>query len=207
MSIFSPSKKSPRIFANPVLDGLSRTPVWVVPLVYVPAVIYLVYRALAIEGLSVWLAAGLVAVGVVAWTLVEYWLHRTLFHWEPKTSWGPRMHFFLHGVHHEQPNDPYRLVMPLPVSAILFFGFLALWLALFGSAAWAFHAGFVAGYVFYDVTHYCIHHLKPQHRYFKQLRRHHLSHHFNSTYTDQRFGVSTWLWDTVFQTRQVRKDS
>ena len=62
------------------------------------------------------------AVGIAVWTLSEYWLHRLLFHWQPKIPGGDRIHFIMHGVHHDHPNDPMRLVMPpavsIPMSAV-----------------------------------------------------------------------------------------
>ena len=54
----------------------------------------------------------LVAAGLLIWTLTEYWLHRLVFHWEPDHPIGSRLHFIIHGVHHDHPNDRLRLVMP-----------------------------------------------------------------------------------------------
>ena len=50
------------------------------------------------------------------WTLTEYWLHRFVFHFEPEKGIGARLHWIIHGVHHDHPNDPLRLVMPPSVS-------------------------------------------------------------------------------------------
>ena len=58
----------------------------------------------------------MVALGVLAWTLAEYVLHRYVFHWTKDTAAGRRIHFLLHGVHHDFPNDGDRLVMPLGFS-------------------------------------------------------------------------------------------
>ena len=57
--------------------------------------------------------------GCFAWTFAEYVLHRWVFHWTNDAAWGKRVHFLLHGVHHEFPNDSDRLVMPLPTSVPL----------------------------------------------------------------------------------------
>ena len=54
-----------------------------------------------------------------SWTLLEYWLHRIVFHFEPEHGIGARVHWIIHGVHHEHPNDPMRLVMPPSVSVPL----------------------------------------------------------------------------------------
>jgi sterol desaturase/sphingolipid hydroxylase (fatty acid hydroxylase superfamily) len=90
--------------------------------------------------------------------------------------------------------------MPPAVSISLFFLFLGLWLVVtFGSPyTWALHAGFVTGYVAYDLTHYFVHHYNPKSKYFLQLKKHHMLHHFKTS--DARFGVSSRLWDRVFGT-------
>lgn len=192
---------SPRMFENDLLDSLSRTHFLSVPLLYVPAVLGLSWYALARVGTSAWAFAGLFVGGLIIWTLTEYWLHRTLFHWIPDASWGERLHFLLHGVHHDWPHDRYRLVMPPGVSIPLFFLFLGIFLLLFGKSGWSVHAGFVLGYMTYDLVHYYVHHGRPKHRLLRKLQGHHMSHHFNKRYADKRYGVSSPLWDVVFRTR------
>lgn len=59
-------------------------------------------------------------VGNVIWTLLEYTLHRFLFHIDgvlPDKPFFLMLHFLLHGIHHYLPMDGLRLVMP----PILFF--------------------------------------------------------------------------------------
>lgn len=197
------SPDSPRIFDSDLLDGLSRTPWVVVPVLYLPASAVLGWYALTHAGTGPVAAVGLALAGWLTWTFVEYWLHRTLFHWVPGANWGETMHFFLHGVHHEWPHDKYRLVMPPAVSALLFFLFLFLWTTLLGDAGWAFHAGFVLGYTFYDVIHYHVHHRRAGLRWLQRLKKHHVSHHFVDDYSELRYGVSTRLWDRVFGTDEV----
>ena len=66
------------LFGN-VLEPLSKTPWWVVPLVWLPPVMYGTY--LSREGLSGWPhVASFWLTGLAMWTLVEYGLHRGLFH-------------------------------------------------------------------------------------------------------------------------------
>jgi sterol desaturase/sphingolipid hydroxylase (fatty acid hydroxylase superfamily) len=200
MSMFGASEESPRMFESDFLDLFSRTHFLAVPLLYVPATIYLIYRSIAVYELSSLLTAGLFVAGFIAWTLTEYWLHRTFFHWIPETKWGPKMHFFVHGVHHDWPRDKYRLVMPPAVSITLFVVFLLFWTLTLGEYGWGVHAGYVVGYMFYDLTHYYIHHGKPKSKFFKKLRRHHMSHHFNKKYHERRYGVSNRFWDRIFGT-------
>jgi 4-hydroxysphinganine ceramide fatty acyl 2-hydroxylase len=44
--------------------------------------------------------------GVVAWTLLEYFLHRYVFHWHPNPKSYRQLtaHFLLHGIHHKVGN-------------------------------------------------------------------------------------------------------
>ena len=81
----------------------------------------------------------LFTLGVLAWTLTEYLLHRHAFHWQPdpNSSWKLVFHFLMHGLHHKTPMDGDRLVFP-PVPAVPIVAFFALvyssllpWSALF----------------------------------------------------------------------------
>ena len=79
------------------------------------------------------------------WTLTEYWLHRIVFHFEPEDGIGARLHWIIHGVHHDHPNDPMRLVMPpslsVPLAALFVYGF---YLVLGSPTFLPFGAGFLA---------------------------------------------------------------
>lgn len=191
--------ESPRMFESELVDFFSRTHPVVVPALFVPASGALLWYSHVSGGTGFIESLTLFALGAFSWTFAEYWLHRTFFHWTPKFRWGSRMHFLVHGVHHDWPRDKYRLVMPPAVSLSLFFLFLAFFrVTLGGTYAWSFHAGFVIGYVFYDLTHYFVHHYNPKTKYFLQLKKHHMLHHFKDN--NRRFGVSTRLWDRVFGT-------
>lgn len=199
------SDVSPRMFENDFLDFFSRTHWLAVPAMYLPLVAWVSWSGVQ-AGLGVVPFLVAFALGFVAWTLTEYWLHRTAFHWEPNTWWGPRLHFLVHGVHHVYHKDPYRLVMPPAVSlvlAVVFYG--AAWLVGVALAPWmaptwhlAAYGGFVLGYVNYDCTHYMIHHHRPRSSWMKALRAHHMNHHHN--HPELKFGVSFMFWDSVFGT-------
>jgi len=198
------SEVSPRMFDSDLFDFFSRTPWWVVPLIWLPVAGGMLTLGL-VRGVPLLWALPQVVGGVVAWTLAEYLLHRTLFHWVPATSWGPRFHFFLHGVHHQWVNDPYRLVMPPAASAALAVLFTGIFRLLLGPTwMWPLFAGFVVGYVIYDVSHYALHHFKWKMRWFVQLKSHHMSHHHNPRYAELRFGVSSRIWDRVFGTMEPK---
>ena len=194
------SAESPPMFESGLVDKFSRTHWSIVPILYGPATMALLWYGIARAGVSVLWSFGLMALGVLAWTFSEYWLHRLFFHWQPGGRWGERMHFVVHGVHHKWPRDRFRLVMPPAVSITLFWLFLGLFWVTMGRYAWPFHAGYVAGYMLYDISHYYIHHGHPKSRRWKDLRTHHLTHHSPRQGNECKFGVSTSLWDRVFGT-------
>jgi sterol desaturase/sphingolipid hydroxylase (fatty acid hydroxylase superfamily) len=188
------------MFESRLVDRFSRTHPAVVPALFLPAAATLFAYGLWGAGMGLAESVGLFAGGWLVWTLTEYWLHRTFFHWQPDHKWGERMHFLVHGVHHQWPRDRYRLVMPPAVSVSLFWIFFGLFWMLLGSSVWPFQAGFVIGYMLYDVAHYYIHHFKPKAAWLRALRRHHLTHHGPRAQHGGKFGVSTTLWDHVFRT-------
>jgi len=195
-----PSHESPPMFDSRFIDRFSRTHFSVVAILYVPATAVLLWIGLAKTAVPWWITTLLTFAGFVAWTLTEYWLHRKFFHWTPEGKWGERMHFLVHGVHHRWPRDRYRLVMPPAVSISLFWIFLGLYWALMGDYCWGFMAGYAVGYMYYDLMHYCIHHVSPRWEWMRKLRRHHLEHHSPKHQHEKKFGVSITIWDHVFRT-------
>jgi dihydroceramide fatty acyl 2-hydroxylase len=190
-------RASPRMFDNDLLDRLSRVHPAVPLVIFVPAIVAL--AVLGVQRSGVPQAAGLAVGGYVFWTLYEYWLHRVVFHFEPDAGIGRRLHWIMHGVHHDHPNDPMRLVMPPSVSVplgLLMYGLFAL--VLGSDAAPALAAGFFAGYLFYDMTHYYVHHHKPRSAAGRKLRELHMRHHFQDH--TRGYGVSAPWWDKVFGT-------
>ena len=195
----SNKNESPRMFENDFVDACSRwhwtSPLWV----YVPFVAFLMYLSLVNFEVSIIVTAALFVAGMFAWTFAEYVFHRFLFHYHPKSAWGKRLIWILHGVHHDYPSDAWRLVMPLPISLPLAVVFYTLFYLVIGeSHTPAFMAGFVTGYLIYDIGHYAVHHFPIKGGIWGYLREHHMRHHFKSPH--QGYGVSSPLWDYVFGT-------
>ena len=80
------SEESPRMFENEFLDFFTRTPWWVVPLVWFPVVIWMMAIGLNQFNVAMNQALGLFASGWLFWTLTEYSLHRKAFHWRPDSA-------------------------------------------------------------------------------------------------------------------------
>jgi sterol desaturase/sphingolipid hydroxylase (fatty acid hydroxylase superfamily) len=187
------------MFDNRLLELASRVHPAVPPLLYLPVVTVCLVLAIGRENLGVLEVAGVFVLGLVFWTLAEYLLHRFVFHFEPDTRWGRRLHFIIHGVHHDYPHDPMRLVMPpsvsVPLATLVFLGF-----RLVLGPAWSlpFFAGFLIGYLIYDMTHFHIHHHRSDNKLSLALRRYHYRHHFQQS--DRGYGVTSSFWDRVFRT-------
>jgi dihydroceramide fatty acyl 2-hydroxylase len=190
-------KASPPMFESRLLDACSRVHPSVPIVIFGPAIVAMAAWQLSLAGVALTLVLALV--GYALWTLFEYWLHRLVFHFEPDHGIGARLHWIIHGVHHDHPNDPLRLVMPPAVSvplAVLVFGALEL---VFGPRhAPGVAGGFYAGYLAYDMIHYYVHHFRPRGWVGRTLRERHMRHHFQD---DTRgFGISAPYWDEVFRT-------
>ena len=138
---------SPQLFESDFLNFFSRVHPAIPAVVFVPVVVAMEWLGLD-GGKAVWQLALLSLGGIGIWTLTEYWLHRLVFHWEPDNDFGRRMHFIIHGIHHDHPNDKLRLVMPPAVAiplAALFFGAFVL---IFGTpTAYPLFGGFIFGYL------------------------------------------------------------
>ena len=190
-------RASPPMFDSRLLDALSRVHPAVPVIIFGPLILLL--AAWGLSRVDAVVLVGLLAGGYAIWTLFEYWLHRVVFHFEPSAGIGARLHWIIHGVHHDHPNDPLRLVMPpavsVPLAALVF---ALLYLAFGGDYAPGLGAGFFAGYLGYDMLHYYLHHFRPHGRLGRLLRERHMRHHFQD---DTRgFGISAPYWDEVFGT-------
>ena len=202
----SAKNESPRMFENDILDYFSRAHPITVPIIFVPIILYFIYSAFNL-GLTVAGFGGMFFAGILVWTLFEYFLHRYLFHLQIDSDWGRRLHFMIHGCHHDYPNDAMRLVIPTGASLFLavmmywFFYFFVVY--LFGGTMGMHHgffASFVIGYVTSDMMHYATHYAKFKNKWFREIQKNHLDHHYVDH--DKGFGLSNVFWDRIFGTAQ-----
>jgi sterol desaturase/sphingolipid hydroxylase (fatty acid hydroxylase superfamily) len=193
-----PKREGIRVFRNGFLETVFSKAHPISPILWTgPFIAWGLWRGYGAGDASVQGTTGLFLLGVLLWTLIEYFLHRVIFHWQPDGSAGRVWSFMVHGYHHEFPNDRMRLVAP-PLM-LIFFGVLAwiLYAAVFGNLWAIVFGGTCLGYVGYDWTHYYTHHFNPKSGIGSWLRRYHLKHHFQEG--DMRYGISTPLWDLVFR--------
>jgi sterol desaturase/sphingolipid hydroxylase (fatty acid hydroxylase superfamily) len=200
------SKEPIRLFKSDFLEFFTHIHPAVVAVIWTPVVVYFIVRAIVNRESYASLLYIVLAflLGLLVWTLAEYLLHRFVFHFRPRNSWQERASFLFHGVHHAQPRSKTRLVMPPVVSiplALVFYGLFYLIVGIvLGAAQWVapLFAGFVGGYLAYDMFHYAMHHVPMRRGAWRWLRRNHMHHHTQTP--DLRYGVSSPLWDIVFGT-------
>jgi 4-hydroxysphinganine ceramide fatty acyl 2-hydroxylase len=146
----------------------------------------------------------LLPIGMFVWTLLEYGLHRFIFHIDfkfqnPKTA---ELVNSSHLNHHAMPRDPDKLLVRpgygLTVSAILF-GLAYLVSGSFFSTS-GIMAGIWAGFLYYEAVHYRVHLTAAPSGFIARQRRAHFYHHF--TNREKCFGVTSPLWDYVFRTQR-----
>jgi sterol desaturase/sphingolipid hydroxylase (fatty acid hydroxylase superfamily) len=129
--------------------------------------------------------------GVILWTLVEYLMHRFVYHEVAVIK-------ELHGMHHAHPND--FIGSPIWVSIVSFSSFLfCLVLLLDIEIACGTTAGLIVGYISYLLIHDAVHRWQLSERsWLRSLRLRHLRHHRHPV--PGNFGVTTNFWDLVFGT-------
>lgn len=201
----SNSQESVRMFKSGLFESLSKVHFTVPLIIFVPVILYFSWKAFAVADVSAGTYLLFFLVGLAVWTITEYVLHRFVFHWELPGKIGQRIHFIFHGVHHDYPSDRLRLVMPPSVSiplAALFYWLFSLMLS--DGKLYAFFPGFILGYLFYDITHYAIHHFNFKSSIWKKIKQHHMLHHYADPH--KGYGVSSALWDKVFQTDFPKKN-
>jgi sterol desaturase/sphingolipid hydroxylase (fatty acid hydroxylase superfamily) len=163
----------------------------------IPVVVALLaYFAFTSGGL--WAAPDLgvsLLIGLAAWTLVEYAIHRLVYHHVPLFS-------TLHHSHHQAPNE--FIGVPSFVSS----GFIIVVCyfpvrMLDDVAANGFTSGMLLGYAAYMFVHHATHHFAIQpSTWLYKARVRHMAHHYHDT---ANFGVSTGFWDRVFNTTGARR--
>jgi sterol desaturase/sphingolipid hydroxylase (fatty acid hydroxylase superfamily) len=166
---------------------------------------------------SIWLAVahaagswgplGAAAVIALIYPLVEYLMHRYVLHsrflyrYQMTAALWKRIHYD----HHQNPSDlsvlfgalyttlPTIFVIASPVGWLI--------AGLPGAAA-AFATALIL-FSLYEFCH-CIQHLPfmPRWHWLRELKRHHLAHHFHSE--QGNFGITSFIWDRIFGTLYQR---
>jgi dihydroceramide fatty acyl 2-hydroxylase len=140
--------------------------------------------------------------GVLTWGLIEYGLHRLVFHFEAQSEKGRSFVYAMHLSHHANPKAMDDLFTSLRLSLPIALGYCSLAWALMRSwqAMVYLFIGLMAGYFSYEFLHYQAHHRAPRFRLFRYLKKYHLLHHHQTSAA--RFGVTSPVFDYLFGTFQ-----
>ncbi|NXE64495.1 FA2H hydroxylase, partial [Calcarius ornatus] len=218
--VHQPVDRPIRLFHSDFLEFLSKTAWYVVFMVWTPVVLYLSwvsYTSLAQGNTRLFSSFTteysipvhkyyfpfIFLLGMVLWSLLEYLIHRFVFHMKPPASnyYLITLHFLLHGQHHKSPFDSSRLVFPpVPASLVIGFFYGVLRLLLPEVLGLSVFVGGLCGYVIYDMMHYYLHYGSPKKgTYLYGLKAYHVKHHFEHQKSGS-FGISTRFWDYPFRT-------
>ncbi len=192
------NKGTKQLFNNPILEKLSRTHISVPLTVFFLYSAGLLYWSITNTTLSAFVTAGFFVIGLLFFTWVEYWAHRSLFHMDTYTKAREKLQYTIHGVHHEFPKDKTRLAMPPLLSVTISTVLLLLFRVVMGDYVFAFLPGFLTGYAAYLSVHYMVHAYQPPKNFLKYLWINHGTHHYKNG--EMVFGVSSPLWDYIYGT-------
>jgi cyclopropane-fatty-acyl-phospholipid synthase len=147
---------------------------------------------------SLIVAALLVVVGILSWTLVEYLLHRWVLHGWTKAARE-------HAKHH---RDTHALIatplMVIPLLSVAVFAAIALATSVGDAALLTF--GLYAGYNYFVIVHH-MQHFHPEllarsPLLERNLRLHELHHQHPETH----FGISCSIWDRAFRSHFLERN-
>uniref|UniRef100_A0A8C4JWN3 Fatty acid 2-hydroxylase n=1 Tax=Dromaius novaehollandiae TaxID=8790 RepID=A0A8C4JWN3_DRONO len=217
--VHQPVDRPIRLFHSDFMEALSKTAWYVVFMVWTPVVLYLSwvsYTSLAQGNTRLFSSFTteysipvhkycfpfIFLLGMFLWSLIEYLIHRFVFHMKPPASnyYLITLHFLLHGQHHKSPFDSSRLVFPpVPASLVVVVFYWLLRVLLPEVLGLSMFVGGLCGYVVYDMMHYYLHYGSPKKgTYLYGLKAYHVKHHFE--HQKSGFGISTRFWDYPFQT-------
>jgi sterol desaturase/sphingolipid hydroxylase (fatty acid hydroxylase superfamily) len=152
------------------------------------------------KGLSKTYVAILLILGFLSWGIVEYVMHRFIFHLDARSRLELNLMNAAHRSHHENPRATDQLFASMKVSVPVAASYwLVAWAALgtWRAASYLF-MGLIAGYFCYEWLHFQAHHWTPRLSVFRYLKKYHLLHHYRTP--SFRFGVTSPLFDLLFGT-------
>lgn len=133
--------------------------------------------------------------GVFAFTLAEYSIHRWLLH-DPRS-----ILFQAHEAHHLHPEKPSAFLFPASFLVLMpIWAVLVLVLRIPGASF--FLCGFSAAYFYYGALHHFEHTTRINQIPFRWLQGRWAAHSVHHKRDNRNYGVMTSFWDHVFKTHQ-----
>lgn len=192
------NKGTRQLFKNPILEKMSRTHIAVPLVIFSVYSIGLLYWSVTHTSLSIGTTVGMFFLGMIAFSWIEYLVHRYVFHMPTYTKARAKIQYIMHGVHHEFPKDKDRLAMPPLLSITVATILLLVFRVIMGDLTFSFLPGFLVGYSSYLAVHYLVHAYPPPKNIFRALWINHGVHHYKDG--EIIFGVSSPLWDYIYGT-------
>jgi sterol desaturase/sphingolipid hydroxylase (fatty acid hydroxylase superfamily) len=171
---------------------------WGPTLTFGPLALFFIFLSLDLQARSLVSISLFLVGGLLGWTVIEYVLHRFIFHLvQVKEPWRT-IASGLHMAHHRDTEMKDLIIAPPLVSLIFSIPIFLLLLAFTWnvSTALLLHGGILLGYIGYEWCHYGAHQYNPKFSVTRYLKRYHLQHHFK--HPNGSFGVTTPMWDYVF---------
>ena len=198
-----PTLRSPASYnmAMTLKEGLTRfSSFWIFPGLSIAAISVTFRQSSAASLMDLF---WLIPVGVLGWTILEYGLHRFVFHREIENGFLRSLLNASHFQHHDLPREREHILVKPPYALVisaLLVGFVALacrnafWTAGILSGVWA-------GFLYYEAVHYRVHATSSNGWVLARQRHAHFYHHYHDS--KRCFGVTTPLWDYVFGTTRL----
>jgi sterol desaturase/sphingolipid hydroxylase (fatty acid hydroxylase superfamily) len=196
---FKSNGEAPPMFKNKLLNRLSQTHIATPIIIFFVYATGLLWYTAAKTDIGFLTVVGLFFAGALAFTFMEYAVHRWVYHPPHGASDKYKeVTYNMHGFHHDYPKDKRRLAMPPVLAVVISTTLLFLFKLIIQEYAFAYLAGFVVGYAMYLVVHYTVHMYAPPKNFLKALWVNHALHHYSED--EVLYGVSQPLWDYVFRT-------
>jgi 4-hydroxysphinganine ceramide fatty acyl 2-hydroxylase len=189
---------SAQMFQNPILERLTRTHISIPIFLWFVVGSTSLYFAMTSTDIPVFIGLAVLLLGILGFSLLEYLMHRYIYHMEPDTPVKDKIQYNMHGVHHDYPKDKDRLTLPPFITVAYAVIFYFVFTFLMGDYGLFFLPGFMIGYSAYLGVHYIVHAYQPPKNFLKTLWINHAIHHYKDP--DVAYGVSSPLWDYIFGT-------
>jgi sterol desaturase/sphingolipid hydroxylase (fatty acid hydroxylase superfamily) len=191
-----------RYFKNPFLESLTYTSALTLNIIFIPLSIFFIFTSFQKHSFAIAIFG--IASGLFIWTFIEYVMHRFAFHFKFKNEKLKQFHALFHLSHHQfmQDERKYQTILALSLPSTILYYFLLK--SLLGAYVEPVFTGLMIGYVLYEFTHYSTHTRKMDSILVKHLKQHHMHHHFLDQ--EKNFGVTSALWDIIFNTRLTESD-
>jgi sterol desaturase/sphingolipid hydroxylase (fatty acid hydroxylase superfamily) len=176
---------------------------WIPFCFYIPTIIGGTTAAIIVDEFALYLIAPALLVGWFCWGFFEYTFHRFALHYSADTAVRPPGNE-THLAHHRDPQALERLYVPLhegaPIALLYFLG--ATYLTGSWQIATFLYAGFMFGYLFYELLDYEAHHGKSRGQLMRYFKKYHMQHHHADE--NSRYGVTSPVFDYLFGTYHIK---